>query len=214
MVDDNLLRKYMLFGKQKSNLKIAPYNFNEIICIFEIIFIIYYSGKCYFRGPWLVPPPEVPHAQSRLFYPQEVFLSTLHDCSPLVGIVGRCAVMELKDYVTSMLYINFLNKFTVFHILLKTIYESIFLFKTILGRLTEIPESDVYVVESVYDEVKRQIRKLAVPGLRKFIHSNAVTPDEIYFFPKTICPPKVIYNVYVCICKCNVICSIYIFKWH
>lgn len=59
------------------------------------------------------------------------------------------------------------------------------------GRPTEIPEQDVYVCESVYDEARRQVRKLSREGLKKYSHSNAVTEDEIYFFRRLINPPKV-----------------------
>ena len=45
--------------------------------------------------------------------------------------------------------------------------------------------------ESVYDEARRQVRKLSREGLKKYSHSNAVTEDEIYFFRRLINPPKV-----------------------
>lgn len=60
-------------------------------------------------------------------------------------------------------------------------------------RPTEIPESDVYVCESTYDESKKQIRKnVQGQGLRKFSHSQLVTPDEIYHLKTPITPIKVI----------------------
>lgn len=59
-----------------------------------------FSGKAYFRGPWLVTPPEIPHSPNRMFYKQEVFLSTLEDTNPLVGIVGKCAVLDYNDYIS------------------------------------------------------------------------------------------------------------------
>lgn len=43
----------------------------------------------------------------------------------------------------------------------------------------------------MYDEINRQIRKLPNDGLKKYSHGNAVTEDEIYYFPKLINPPKV-----------------------
>lgn len=59
-------------------------------------------------------------------------------------------------------------------------------------RPTEIPESDVYVSESVYDEAKKQIRRNGQgSGLRKFTHSQMVTPDEVYHFKSAITPIKV-----------------------
>nr|CAD7398151.1 unnamed protein product [Timema cristinae] len=58
------------------------------------------------------------------------------------------------------------------------------------SRPTEIPESDVYVCESMYDEAKQQVKKLMREGLKKYSHSNAVSEDEIYFFRRLINPPK------------------------
>lgn len=59
-------------------------------------------------------------------------------------------------------------------------------------RPTEIAESDVFVCESTYDELKKQIRRNH-PGtaLRKFKHSQLVTQDEIYHFKRPIAPAKV-----------------------
>nr|CAD7452818.1 unnamed protein product [Timema tahoe] len=116
-------------------------------------------GVCYFRGPWLVTPPEIPHAPTRLFYKQEVFLSLLEDTHSVDSIAGKCAVLEHAEYISC--------------------------------RPTEIPESDVFVCESMYDEAKQQVKKLMREGLKKYSHSNAVSEDEIYFFRRLINPPKV-----------------------
>lgn len=121
-------------------------------------FKIIFSGKSYFRGPWLLTPPEIHGVYNRLFYRQEVMLSTVQETSPIIAIVGRCAVLDFDEYTTS--------------------------------RPTEIPESDVYVCESVFDEVKKQIRRLQ-NGLHKFNHSQMVTPDEIYHFRRHITPVRV-----------------------
>lgn len=57
-------------------------------------------------------------------------------------------------------------------------------------RPTEIAESDVYICESIYDEMKKSIRKLNPnTGLKKFIHGPLVTQDEIFHF-KTIIKKK------------------------
>ncbi|KAK9745833.1 BAH domain [Popillia japonica] len=117
------------------------------------------DGKCYFRGPWFVTPPEVPLMPNRTFYKNELFLSTLEDTNPLVGIMGKCSVLDYNEYISS--------------------------------RITEISEQDVYICNSMYDEINRQVRKLPLEGLKKFSHSNAVTDDEVYYFPKLINPPKV-----------------------
>ncbi len=59
----------------------------------------------YFHGPWFVTPKELPTptdltAPGPQFYRQECFLSTISDSNPLLSVVGKCAVMELGDYVT------------------------------------------------------------------------------------------------------------------
>uniref|UniRef100_A0A131XM83 Putative chromatin remodeling complex rsc subunit rsc1/polybromo n=1 Tax=Hyalomma excavatum TaxID=257692 RepID=A0A131XM83_9ACAR len=115
------------------------------------------EGNGFFHGPWFVLPSEIQHPPSRVFYRQEVFLSSIEDTNPLLSIIGRCSVLDCKDYTTS--------------------------------RLTEINESDVYICESRYLEAERQIRKLP-KGLKKFSHSEAVTPDEVYYFKNPITPQK------------------------
>lgn len=55
-------------------------------------------------------------------------------------------------------------------------------------RPTEIAESDIYICESVFDEAKKQIRKVQTPEmlLRKFQHTQLVTPDEIYHYKRPL----------------------------
>lgn len=60
-----------------------------------------------------------------------------------------------------------------------------------LVRPTEITESDVFICESIYDEMKKQIRKNHQGSLRKFTHSQLVTPDEIFHFKRNITVVKV-----------------------
>lgn len=118
------------------------------------------DGKSSFRGPWLLLPSELPPLANRMYYRQEVFLSTVQETTPTVAIVGRCCVLEYYEYITK--------------------------------RPTEIPENDMYLCESIYDEMKKQIRKLQTPGgLRKFTHSQAVVPDEVYYFKRPIAVQKV-----------------------
>lgn len=58
-------------------------------------------------------------------------------------------------------------------------------------RATEIQEKDVFICESMYDEMKKQLNKISQPGaIRKFTHSHNVTPDEIYHFKRAITPQK------------------------
>ncbi|XP_017463776.1 PREDICTED: protein polybromo-1-like, partial [Rhagoletis zephyria] len=118
-----------------------------------------HSNKSYFKGPWLLAPNEIVSPLNKQFYRQEILLSTVEDISPLIAIVGRCAVLEYAEYINC--------------------------------RPTEISESDVYICESVYDELKKSLRKLNTPGgLRKFQHSVEVTQDEIFHFKTPIKPCK------------------------
>lgn len=116
------------------------------------------DNKSFFRGPWLLTPPEVPGTISKLFYRQEMLLSTVQETTPTVAIVGRCAVLEHHEYITR--------------------------------RPTEIPEADVFLCESIYDEMKKQIRKVVPGNLKRFNHTQMVTTDEIFFFRRPINPPK------------------------
>lgn len=68
---------------------------------------------------------------------------------------------------------------------------SICVVRAITGRPTEIPEDDVYICESLYDESKSLMKKLSQEGLKKFNHTSAVTDDEVYFFRRPINPAKV-----------------------
>lgn len=46
-------------------------------------------------------PVEVPHAPTKLFYKQELFLSTVDGTHPIVAIVGKCAVLDYGEYICS-----------------------------------------------------------------------------------------------------------------
>eukprot|EP00095_Tigriopus_kingsejongensis_P009080 maker-scaffold742_size103727-snap-gene-0.20 protein:Tk09080 transcript:maker-scaffold742_size103727-snap-gene-0.20-mRNA-1 annotation:"protein polybromo-1 isoform x2" len=59
------------------------------------------DGMAYFHGPWFVTPREIPHYAAHMFYKQESFLSTISDSNPLLSVVGRCCVLEGKDYKAS-----------------------------------------------------------------------------------------------------------------
>lgn len=120
------------------------------------------DGKSFFRGPWLLTPSELPATAlaNRMQYRQEVFLSTVQETTPTVGIVGRCHVLEYFEYITR--------------------------------RLTEIPETDNYLCEAIYDEFRKQLRKLQTPGgLKKFTHTQLVTADEVYHFRRQVTIQKV-----------------------
>ncbi|XP_065288534.2 protein polybromo-1 isoform X7 [Dermacentor albipictus] len=61
------------------------------------------EGNGFFHGPWFVLPSEIQHPPSRVFYRQEVFLSSIEDTNPLLSIIGRCSVLDCKEYTTCRL---------------------------------------------------------------------------------------------------------------
>lgn len=61
---------------------------------------MFYSGKCYFRGPWFICPSEVPNLTNKLYYKNELLQSTEEDINPIVSIIGKCAVLDYNDYVS------------------------------------------------------------------------------------------------------------------
>lgn len=73
--------------------------------------LIFSSGKCYFRGPWFIKPYDIPNTKNKLFYKQEIFLSSLEDTHPIVSIIGKCTVLEYNDYI--MCEYGLYNKFLV-----------------------------------------------------------------------------------------------------
>lgn len=58
-------------------------------------------------------------------------------------------------------------------------------------RPTEIPESEIYICESMLDEDSHQVVDLPKGGVRKYAHSASAFQDEIYFFRRLINPMKV-----------------------
>ncbi|XP_071810078.1 protein polybromo-1-like isoform X3 [Asterias amurensis] len=59
------------------------------------------NGDPWFNGPWFVRPSETIHPPTRLFYKNEVFLSSIEDTNPMRSICGKCHVMIYKDYTSS-----------------------------------------------------------------------------------------------------------------
>lgn len=58
------------------------------------------DGNAFFHGPWFVQPIELPPLIPRMFYPQEVFLSSIEDTNPLLSICGKCSVLDYQEYIT------------------------------------------------------------------------------------------------------------------
>ncbi|XP_060621852.2 protein polybromo-1 isoform X6 [Anolis sagrei] len=114
------------------------------------------DGAAYFFGPIFIHPEETEHEPTKMFYKKEVFLSNLEEACPMTCILGKCAVLSFKDFLSC--------------------------------RPTEIPENDVLLCESRYNESDRQMKKFK--GLKRFSLSAKVVDDEIYYFRKPIVPQK------------------------
>ncbi|XP_053785301.1 protein polybromo-1 isoform X23 [Desmodus rotundus] len=114
------------------------------------------DGAAYFYGPIFIHPEETEHEPTKMFYKKEVFLSNLEETCPMTCILGKCAVLSFKDYLSC--------------------------------RPTEIPENDVLLCESRYNESDKQMKKFK--GLKRFSLSAKVVDDEIYYFRKPIVPQK------------------------
>ncbi|XP_072506096.1 protein polybromo-1 isoform X36 [Notamacropus eugenii] len=114
------------------------------------------DGAAYFFGPIFIHPEETEHEPTKMFYKKEVFLSNLEETCPMTCILGKCAVLSFKDFLSC--------------------------------RPTEIPENDVLLCESRYNESDKQMKKFK--GLKRFSLSAKVVDDEIYYFRKPIVPQK------------------------
>ena len=53
------------------------------------------------------------------------------------------------------------------------------------GRPTEIPETDVYICENLFDESKRQIVSRG-GDMKRYSHTEAVLQDEVYQFRRLL----------------------------
>lgn len=114
------------------------------------------DGAAYFFGPIFIHPEETIHEPTKMFYKKEVFLSNLEETCPMTCILGKCAVLSFKDFLSC--------------------------------RPTEIPENDVLLCESRYNESDKQMKRFK--GLKRFSLSAKVVDDEIYYFRKPIVPQK------------------------
>ncbi|XP_059967568.1 protein polybromo-1 isoform X10 [Mesoplodon densirostris] len=114
------------------------------------------DGAAYFYGPIFIHPEETEHEPTKMFYKKEVFLSNLEETCPMTCILGKCAVLSFKDFLSC--------------------------------RPTEIPENDILLCESRYNESDKQMKKFK--GLKRFSLSAKVVDDEIYYFRKPTVPQK------------------------
>ena len=73
------------------------------------------------------------------------------------------------------------------------------------GRPTEAVENDCYLCESLYEESRRQIKKLPRDGLKKYTHGAAVVRDEIYFFRRPIQAQRVRFRFHQSLSKMKII---------
>ncbi|XP_060127484.1 protein polybromo-1 isoform X4 [Zootoca vivipara] len=58
------------------------------------------DGAAYFFGPIFIHPEETEHEPTKMFYKKEVFLSNLEETCPMTCILGKCAVLCFKDFLS------------------------------------------------------------------------------------------------------------------
>ncbi|XP_051707535.1 protein polybromo-1 isoform X36 [Oryctolagus cuniculus] len=58
------------------------------------------DGAAYFYGPIFIHPEETEHEPTKMFYKKEVFLSNLEETCPMTCILGKCAVLSFKDFLS------------------------------------------------------------------------------------------------------------------
>ncbi|XP_067159334.1 protein polybromo-1 isoform X11 [Apteryx mantelli] len=58
------------------------------------------DGAAYFFGPIFIHPEETEHEPTKMFYKKEVFLSNLEETCPMTCILGKCAVLSFKDFLS------------------------------------------------------------------------------------------------------------------
>ncbi|XP_075431139.1 protein polybromo-1 isoform X18 [Ascaphus truei] len=58
------------------------------------------DGAAYFFGPIFIHPEETIHEPTKMFYKKEMFLSNLEETCPMTCILGKCAVLSFKDFLS------------------------------------------------------------------------------------------------------------------
>ncbi|CAI9744411.1 protein polybromo-1-like isoform X6 [Octopus vulgaris] len=119
------------------------------------------GGNIFFYGPLFVRPSDVEHSPTRMFYCREVFYSCKETSFPAMTVIGRCAVLHIKDYCS----------YRITEVPEQNVY---------------ICESKYLETER---SIRKLAKGLKV-YLKKYSLSPKVTDDELYFFKKHIVPQK------------------------
>jgi protein polybromo-1 len=59
-----------------------------------------FSGEAFISGAYYVTPSQVEHTPTRLFYKREVLKTSREGSVSMSNVLGRCAVLSLKEYTT------------------------------------------------------------------------------------------------------------------
>ncbi|CAK8698479.1 unnamed protein product [Clavelina lepadiformis] len=57
------------------------------------------AGNVLMRGPWFIRPEETQHEPTRMFYKNELFISSSEATFLFANVTGKCMVLAAKDYV-------------------------------------------------------------------------------------------------------------------
>lgn len=65
----------------------------------DITYVVFFiSDTVYVQGNLYVTPEDTKHYPTRFFYKQECFESNVEEVSSMSNVVGKCAILNLRDY--------------------------------------------------------------------------------------------------------------------
>ncbi|XP_078668227.1 protein polybromo-1-like isoform X1 [Branchiostoma floridae x Branchiostoma belcheri] len=57
------------------------------------------NSEPWFHGQWFIYPSETDHNPTRLFYKNEIFLTSMEESKSMRTILGKCCILAYKDYL-------------------------------------------------------------------------------------------------------------------
>ena len=142
-------------------------------------------GSWIYHGPWFVRMTEVQHLPTRMFYDCEVFMSNIRDTNPMRSIMRKCAILFTSDYLKCKLlkFVSCQDYFVANKPIVVVVQCTCLMCTTSISgssilvtegkvhsynflcsfssvRPTDIPEEDVFVCESQYNEAEKSINRM------------------------------------------------------
>ena len=92
-----------------------------------------------------------------MFYNTEVFMSNIRDTNPMRSIMRKCAILHTSDYIRSECDVHF-SEDIMFFLHVSLLFLSLLLTPSV--KPTDIPEVDVFLCESQYNEAEKFINRM------------------------------------------------------